>query len=307
MIRMPKYTAFLAGAFSMIACCVWASDAGTNPWRLIWRDEFDQAGQPDPDKWGYEEGYVRNDEVQYYMRRRLKNARVEGGRLVIEAHRESLPNPNHDRDSTHWQKRQRNIEYTAASLTTKGRASWVYGRVEVRARVPKGQGVWPAIWMLGVNHDTAGYPKCGEIDIMEFVGHTPGTIYGTVHYPLSKPSPDKFKESRGGTADAQAPWNDFHIYAIEWTPDRIDFFYDQMKYFTFRTDEAGRGADNPFRKPHYLLINFALGGSWGGRVDDSILPQRYEIDYVRVYQRERPPAPRAPASGSRSPAAVGHP
>ncbi len=288
MIRPARIATAVAGLLFITACGARASEARAAPWRLVWQDEFEYSGHPDPAKWGYEEGYVRNDEVQYYMRRRLKNARVENGRLVIEAHREHLPNPRHDGDSTRWQKRQRNIEYTAASLTTQGRASWVYGRVEVRARLPRGRGVWPAIWMLGANRDRVGYPTCGEIDIMEFVGHTPGTIHGTVHYPPSRPAPGAFKESRGGTTPAQAPWADFHVYAIEWTPDRIDFLLDGKKYFTFRTNDAGRGPENPFRKPHYLLINFALGGSWGGRVDDSILPQRYEIDYVRVYQKENP-------------------
>ena len=286
MTRAARIATAMAGVLFIAAGGAWASEARAAPWRLVWQDEFEYSGQPDPAKWGYEEGYVRNDEVQYYMRRRLKNARVENGRLVIEARRETLPNPNHDGDANRWQQRQRNIEYTSASLTTEGRAKWLYGRVEVRARIPRGQGVWPAIWMLGANRKTVGYPKCGEMDIMEFVGHAPGTIYGTVHYPLSKPAPGKFKESRGGTTTAQAPWADFHVYAIEWTPDRVDFFYDQKKYFTFPVDDAGRGPENPFRKPQYLLINFALGGSWGGRVDDSILPQRYEIDYVRVYQRE---------------------
>ena len=278
-----------------LAFCLAAPQVSPGAWTLVWQDEFERDGHPDPAKWGYEEGYVRNNEVQYYMRRRLKNARVEKGMLVIEAHRESLPNPRHDGSSDRWQRRQRTIEYTSAILTTQDEASWAHGRIEVRARLPRGQGVWPAIWMLGANRSQVGYPKCGEIDIMEFVGHTPSTIHGTVHYPPAKPGGGQFKDSRGGTIQTDAPWKDFHVYAIEWTPERIDFFLDDRPYFTFALDDAGRGPENPFRKPHYLLINFALGGSWGGKVDDSILPQRYEIDYVRVYERTPSSAP--PAGG----------
>ncbi|MBP7275718.1 MAG: glycoside hydrolase family 16 protein [Kiritimatiellae bacterium] len=275
----------MVGLMIAMACGLAAPNAADGAWRMVWQDEFDRDGHPDPAKWGYEEGYVRNNEVQYYMRRRLKNARVEKGLLVIEAHRENMPNPRHDGSSSRWQRRQRTVEYTSASLTTAGKASWTYGRIEVRARVPRGQGVWPAIWMLGVQRSQVGYPKCGEIDIMEFVGHTPDTIYGTMHYPPRKPESGRIKDSKGGKIKVVEPWKDFHVYAIEWTPERIDFFFDDQKYFSFQIDEAGRGPENPFRKPQYLLINCALGGSWGGQVDDSNLPQRYEIDYVRVYEQ----------------------
>lgn len=257
-------------------------------WELVWQDEFDYTGHPDPRKWDYEDGYVRNEELQYYMRRRLKNARVENGRLILEAHKENLPNPRHRSGSERWQERRRMVEYTAASLTTLKRFEFQYGRVEVRARLPRGRGVWPAIWTLGVNRTEVGWPRCGEIDLMEFVGHTPDTIHANVHWPHPQPTPQRRNASQGGKTTLAAPWERFHVYAMEWTPERIDFLLDDRKYHSFTLDAAGRGPDNPFRQPHYLLLNFALGGTWGGAVDDAVLPQRFEIEYVRVYRRVPP-------------------
>ena len=171
------------------------------------------------------------------------------------------------------------VEYTAASLITKHKASWQYGRIEVRAKLPHGQGVWPAIWMLGANHNEVGWPRCGEIDIMEFVGNEPKGIHGTVHYAI-----DGKHKSDAGKLETNRPWKDYHIYALEWTPERMDFYFDDQKYHSVPVDKANQGAVNPFRAPQYLLLNFALGGSWGGPVDDANLPQQFLIDYVRVYQ-----------------------
>jgi len=238
-------------------------------WKLVWADEFNYSGLPDPAKWGYEEGFVRNHESQYYTRARRENARVENGMLVIECRKEHFKPENHAA-----------VEYTSASLNTDGIASWCYGRIEMRAKLPKGKGVWPALWMMGTNHSVVGWPACGETDIMELVGKQPNTIHGTLHFGAKGKH-----RSDGGKLEADRPSDDFHIYAVEWYPDRIDFYYDTNKYHTVKLDQAGQGADNPFRKPHYLLLNFALGGSWGGPVDDANLPQKYLIDYVRVYQQ----------------------
>jgi len=250
----------------------------------IWAEEFVTPGLPDPAKWTYETGFVRNRELQFYTRERLENSRVEDGVLVIEGRKERYANPfyrtnagNNRLASVAW------ADYTSASVTTEGKASFLYGRVEIRARLPRGKGVWPAIWMMGTNRAAIGWPRCGEIDIMEFVGKEPDKVHATVHF-----SKDGRHASKGGRLACKAPWEDFHIYALEWHPDRMDFFFDDQKYFTFAIDEAGTGPDNPFRKPHYLLINLALGGSWGGPMDDAVLPQRYLIDYVRVYERPQP-------------------
>lgn len=229
--------------------------------KLVWSEEFDRPGLPNPTKWDYETGFVRNREAQYYTRARKENARVEGGRLVIEARRESF----------------QGASYTSASITSK--ASWTGGRIEVRARIPTGRGSWPAIWMLGTNIKEVGWPACGEIDIMENVGFAPNRIHGTVH--VRDQAGKHF--SRGGHVDIPAPHADFHVYAIDWDQKRIQFLLDGKVYFTYANDGKNPW---PFDKPHYLLLNLAIGGAWGGQqgIDETIFPLRYLIDYVRVYQ-----------------------
>lgn len=237
---------------------------GNNPrWKLVWQDEFDYEGHPDPAKWGYEEGFVRNSEKQYYTKERLKNARVENGLLIIEGHKEPYLG----------------AEYTSASLITRDTVSWQFGRIEVRAKLPQGQGVWPAIWMMGVNRSEVGWPACGEIDIMEYVAHLPDLIHGTAHYLNHG-----VLETQSGNLQVPQPFNDFHVYAVEWFPDRLDFCLDDQKYHSIPIAYIENEGSNPFHKPFYLLINLALGGSWGGEIDDQIFPQQYLIDYVRVYK-----------------------
>ena len=237
-------------------------------WKLVWADEFNYQGLPDKTKWVYEEGFVRNHESQYYTRDRLENARVEDGNLVIECRKEHFAPTNHAP-----------VDYTAASLTTQTKAGWQYGRIEVRAKIPQGKGVWPAIWTLGTNISKVGWPACGEIDIMEFVGKEPGGIHATVHYAIGGKH-----QSDSGTLTTNRPFDAFHVYAVEWSPERMDFFYDDTKYHSVPVDKANQDAGNPFRAPQYLILNFALGGDWGGPIDDSVLPQKFLIDYVRVYQ-----------------------
>ncbi len=263
---MRRY-AVLAGALALSILSAWPVRAGD--WKLVWSDEFDEPGLPNPAKWSYEEGLVRNHEAQYYTKGRLENARVEGGMLVIEARREAFA----DADGQHP------AAYTSASLNTKGKASWTYGRIEARAKLPPAKGVWAAIWALGDNISEVGWPKCGEIDLMEFVGNEPAEVHGTIHY-----SKDGKHAASGGSAPIVNPGDGFHIYATEWTPDRIDFFFDGYKYHTFPLEVAGAGPDNPFHQPQYLILNLALGGSWGGKIDDAALPQKFLIDYVRVYE-----------------------
>jgi beta-glucanase (GH16 family) len=236
-------------------------------WKLVWSDEFEYTGPPDPKKWSYEVGFVRNREAQYYTKERQENARVENGVLLIESRREEFEKG----------------KYTSASLHTKGKGEWRYGRIEVRAKLPTGRGMWPAIWMLGVNIGTAGWPRCGEIDIMENVGFDPDTIHANIHtqaYNHVKGT------NKGAKITVEKPFKEFHVYAIEWFEDRIDCFVDGRKYFTFANEKKGDEVW-PFDKPHYLILNAAIGGSWGGQkgIDDTIFPQKYAIDYVRVYEK----------------------
>jgi beta-glucanase (GH16 family) len=240
---------------------------GPAAWTLVFADEFDTPGALDPAKWGYEVGYIRNDEKQYYTSR-AENVRAEGGHLVIEARQEAY----------------QGYAYTSASVNTRRRFELLYGRVEVRAKLPTGNGTWPAIWMLGTSIDQVGWPTCGEIDIMENVGFEPTRIYGTIHTAAYN---HVAGTSKGANTTISNPGEDFHVYAMEWYPDRIDVFVDGQKYFAFPNEGTGSRAW-PFDKPQYLLVNLAIGGSWGGQkgIDDSRFPHRYLVDYVRIYQQK---------------------
>ncbi len=249
--------------------------------KLVWADEFNVDGLPDNSRWSYQQGLVRNNEEQYYTVERKENARIENGFLIIEGRKEEWVNELHDPASNDWRFKPEKAAYTSACIVTQGKASWKYGRIEVRAKLPSGMGVWPAIWTLGDNEPVIGWPRCGEIDIMEFVGHDSLRVHGNAHY---EDSVKKKHTSKAGRIANVNPSKGFHIYAIEWTPTTIDFYFDHQKYHSFNIDDVGKGDDNPFRKPHFLLLNLALGGEWGATIDPDIFPQQYIIDYVRVFQ-----------------------
>ena len=234
-------------------------------WALSWADEFDGGPAPDPRNWSYEVGYVRNKEEQFYTNDRRENARVENGRLIIEARRDGFEGH----------------AISSASLHTWGKRSLHYGRIEVRAKIPTGRGTWPAIWTLGENRKDVGWPRAGEIDIMENVGFAPGVIHANVHTAAYNHTRGTGKGSR---IDAGRPWDAFHTYAVEWWPDRLEFFFNDTRYFVFRK-ETGDESVWPFDKPQYLILNLAIGGAWGGQkgVDPDIFPVRHEIEYVRYY------------------------
>jgi beta-glucanase (GH16 family) len=248
-------------------------------WKLVWSDEFDKPGLPDPAKWNYEEGFIRNNEAQYYTKARSENARVENGMLVIEARKEQFKNPRFDQAAASGSRQNREFaEYTSASLTTRGKADWTYGRIEVRVKLPPGRGTWPAIWTLGTNSAHVGWPAGGEIDIMEFVGFDPGVIHANIH---TKKYNHVKKTGKGSQITIPDAGEAFHVYALEWDADRLDFFVDDKKYFTYENEKSGEDAWP------YLILNLAIGGAWGGAkgIDETCFPQRYYIDYVRVYQR----------------------
>jgi beta-glucanase (GH16 family) len=268
-------------SFFILFCGEESSPRG---WELVWSDEFDYTGLPDKSKWTYEQGFVRNRELQYYTRGRKENARVEKGMLVLRAKKERFPNARYQAGSGDWRKKREFAEFTSASVTTRGKASWKYGRIEVRAKLPTGRGLWPAIWMLGTDIGKVGWPACGEIDIMENVGFAPDIIHGNIH--TEKYNHVK-KTAKGSKVTVPKPYETFHVYAIEWDEKGIDFFVDEKKYFTFKNE--GTGVDVwPFGREQYLILNIAIGGAWGGQkgIDESVFPQKFVIDYVRVYQRK---------------------
>lgn len=253
-------------AAQIVSC---GAPENTQKLTLVWSEEFSTDGLPGASIWSYEVGLIRNQEAQYYTAGRLENARVEGGCLVIESRKEDYAGAH----------------YTSASVNTLGKRQFFRGRIEVRAKIPTGVGSWPAIWMMGTDVTTVGWPECGEIDIMENVGYEPDTIYATVHTPGSVNDPGLVV--KGGHIDIPDPFAGFHVYAVEWRADRLDFFVDDRRYFTYAKDT--RYPDYwRFDKPFYVLLNTAVGGNWGGQngIDDGIFPLKYAIDYVRYYQWE---------------------
>ena len=224
---------------------------------------------PDTTKWGYDIGGNGwgNNELEYYTGARSENARIVNGNLVIEARKESFGGRN----------------YTSARLLTKNKAQWTYGKFEIRARIPKGRGTWPAIWLLSAN-PTLKWPDDGELDIMEEVGYAPNIIHGTVHNKLYNGANGKQKGDSKYIADAQ---DSFHVYRLEWTPVETRWSIDSTSFFTYY--DPGFGADGwPYNKNFFMILNVAIGGNWGGvqGIDDSIFPQTMLVDYVRVYQKK---------------------
>jgi beta-glucanase (GH16 family) len=269
---MKHFKMYLLSALLLSAGCAMPQRTAYKRWKLVWGDEFNYTGLPDTTKWNYDAGGHGwgNHELEYYTDKRAENARVENGTLIIEARKESFEGMN----------------YTSARLVSKGKddpvtIGWQYGKIEVRAKIPKGIGTWPAIWMLG-SKEPFQWPDDGEIDIMEHVGFDQGVIHASVHCK-------KYYHSIGTQKTAVTTVNDcsenFHIYGIEWSADSIKIAIDGKTYFSFANEHSGYDAW-PFDNKMHLLLNVAVGGDWGGQkgVDEKIWPQRMEVDYVRVYQ-----------------------
>jgi beta-glucanase (GH16 family) len=245
-------------------------------YRLVWRDEFERPGAPDPRRWAYDTGRNKegwyNNELQYYAAERRENVRVQGGRLILEARKERLA----ARSDFGGQ------DYASGKLVTRGLADWKYGFIEVRARLACGRGVWPAIWMLS-SDARGGWPEMGEIDIMEHVGWDPGRVHGTVHTKAYNHVAGTQKGSNTLVPDACTA---FHDYQLDWNADRLLIGIDGRAHMRFDNDKKGDRATWPFDAPHWLLLNVAVGG-WGGQkgIDDAAFPARMEVEYVRVWQR----------------------
>lgn len=257
-------------------------------YRLLWSDEFNENGRPNPENWGFQTGFVRNREWQWYQE---DNAVCLDGSLIITARRESRPNPNYEEGSSEWRKNRKNIECTSSCLISQGKREFKYGRVLVRARIPASRGSWPAIWLLG-SKEKYGWPSCGEIDMMEFYerggvrsilanacwgNDNGGSVWDTASLPFTR-----FTEHDSLWATR------FHVWRMDWEADYIRLYLDDELLNEIDLSHTINGkhgmGENPFHSPMYLLLNLAMGSS-GGKVDEATLPVRYEVDYVRVYQK----------------------
>ena len=248
---------------------------------LAWADEFNQEGKPDSTKWNYERGFVRNEELQWYQ---TENANCKNGLLIIEARKEQKPNPSYQEGSMDWRRKRKIIDYTSSCLLTRGKKTWQYGRFELRARIDVSPGMWPAWWTLGVKK---GWPANGEIDIMEYYR---GKLLANIAClgPDQKPEwfSNTFKvDSLGGTK-----WSkQFHVWRMDWTEEFIALYCDNQLLNQVNLDQLvnknGSGF-NPFKQPHYMLLNLALGGMNGGDPSKTEFPNCMEVDYVRVYHKK---------------------
>ena len=247
-----------------------SSEKADDKLKLVWSDEFNYNGLPDSLKWSYDTHGNKsgwgNNEKQFYTKARLKNAEVKDGFLHINAVKEDY----------------QGFKYTSARLITKSKGDWLYGRIEVRAKLPEGRGMWPAIWMLPTDWKYGGWPASGEIDIMENVGYDPYVIVASAHTESYNHVIGTQKNNKMTLADC---YTNFHVYALEWEVNEYRVYIDDTLYFTFKNEGTGFKVW-PFDQRFHLLLNVAVGGNWGGQkgIDETIFPRSMVVDYVRVYQ-----------------------
>jgi len=261
-------------AFVAAGIGAFLSGASAAEWSLVWSDEFAQpdGSAPDSTKWVYDLGAKKwgNNELQTYTDRR-ENCRIQGGKLIIEARKEPFTGADGIRSA-----------YTSARLKTQGKAAWTFGRLEARIKLPRGQSIWPAFWMLGTDIASVDWPACGEIDIMENIGREPLTVHGTIHGPGYSGH-----NGIGGAITNHLPVaDDFHLFAVEWEPARIQWFFDSNLYFTVTPTNLPSKKRWVFDQAQFCILNLAVGGDWPGNPDETTsFPQRMEVDYIRVYFR----------------------
>lgn len=249
-------------------------------WKLVWSEEFNGNGPPDPRIWEFEQGFTRNEELQWYQ---ADNAVCRDGSLVIEGRREQVTNPKHQKNHRSWQIKRSHADYTSSSIVTRKHLCWKYGRFEIRARFPALAGLWPAIWTTG----NGSWPHGGEIDIMEFykgmilantvhAGKGGGSLWNSSKHPIAKFGADT--------------WNhQFHLWVMEWNEKEIAIYLDDKllnRVALATTYNLDGPKVNPFRAPQRLRLNLAIGAN-GGDPSKTAFPQRYEVDYVRIYQKGR--------------------
>lgn len=269
---------FLGLGIILKSCTLGSGKSAREKYTLVWSDEFDYTGYPDSTKWQYAIGDGcpelcgwGNNELQYYTRRSLKNARVSDGKLTIELHAEHVDKKN----------------YSSAKLITRGMQEWKYGRFEIRAKLPESKGVWSAIWLLPADTTYGSWPASGEIDIMENVGFAPDSVVSSIHT-----ASHNYQNGTQSSGSLLIPDNSsaFHTYTLDWQEDKLNFYVDDEQVLTYEK-QLDDYRQWPFDQPMYLIMNIAYGGNWGGikGVDPEKLPQKMEIDYVRVYQLNEVP------------------
>ena len=251
----------------------------TDGYRVVWADEFKSGPRPDPTNWVFENGLKRNEEAQLYQE---ANARIERGKLVIEARRERVAIPGYKPGSDRWNEKSPFAEYTSASLTTEGKHSWLYGRFEMRARIDTRLGLWPAFWTLGAERE---WPQSGEIDIMEFYR---GKLLANVAWATERRWTAKWASTSTPLEKlGNSRWaSKFHLWRMDWDEEKIELSVDGKALNRLELAKAvNPDGFNPFHQPHYLLLNLAVGGQNGGDPSGTEFPAKFEVDFVRVSQK----------------------
>ena len=250
-------------------------------YKLVWADEFNTDGPPDPANWTYEKGFVRNHELQYYQ---PENARCEKGLLIIQAKKETKPNPGYVADSKDWKKSRAEINYTSSCILSRGLQTWQYGRFEMRARINISAGLWPAWWTLGVEK---GWPGNGEIDIMEYYR---GKLLANIACLGENRKAEWFSNTFPADSLGGKKWADqFHVWRMDWDEQAIALYLDDVLLNKVSLDKLVNkdgSSFEPFKQPHYMLLNLAIGGDNGGDPEKTVFPNRFEVDWVRVYQKK---------------------
>ena len=288
MITTFKYSILLLSTMIFFKGCFGSDDKNnqvadgppisTTEWEQVWSDEFD-GDELDMSKWNilrWRPGWVNNEEQAYTNRD--TNVFLQDGNLVIQG----LIEPNYY--DTDYNGNQYTANYTSGRVNTDDNFSWTYGRFYIRAKLPSGKGSWPAIWMLGESITSIGWPDCGEIDIMEHVGFDDGNIHGSIH---TKDYNHIMNTQRSGSMTVSSATESFHVYSLEWSPSYLRFLIDDSPFFFVYNDSNGDEAKWPFDSPHYMILNLAIGGDWGGvqGIEPSSFPMRMLVDHVRVSKR----------------------
>ena len=278
--------------FMMFSTALWGCNSmkksgletpGLKGYKLVWAEEFEIDGAPDEEVWSHETGFQRNNEMQWYQ---PDNATVSGGLLVIEGRREKVKNVSFDANSKDWRKSREYAEYTSSSINTRGKFEFQYGIVEVKAKIDTASGMWPAIWTLGISRP---WPSNGEIDIMEYylVDGKPTILANAAWaHPNKRAAWDEAKIPFAEFLAKDSDWpSKFHTWKMDWTAEYIKIYLDdELLNEVDLSQTTNPDGFNPFRQPHYLLLNLALGSN-GGNLENTDFPRQYQVDYVRVYQK----------------------